>query len=877
MARISRSAESDACAGSILVEQSTLSDSLKLQGVVAQGLNSTVFISNSSIFDCSGTCVLALQGGCIDMEKCKVYSSTTMQGVCAQGKGSKINLKNSRGLRLCMMINLAVCNLFTVYDCMQTCVVSLNGGAISMFDCACFGSSAMQGVCSEGANSVVELENCTVHSHLEACVAALSSGFVSAKNCKIYNSERSRGVSIEGVSSKAIIENCSVYQCHSASVCVLGGAQCNVISSQLRDTIGSNSQCVCVQGPGSKCSIEKSSVSDSSGTCIVALAGGCVMLQDTNVFGSVTMQGISSQGNDSTIIADKCSISNTREACVASLRGGLVRLVGCSISRSMSRGVSVEGSSVVELLDCTIDRCVSCCAAVVEGGKLFATNSIFQETVAAHGQGICAQGSSSAVTLIGCTISKICATGIVCLSAASVHVDDCAVISCGLQGCTSQGKGSSVVAKNSKFSKCEESACACLAGGFMNLIGCQMSESYSGVCCEGRGTTVAIDACTVFKNEQSGIIIVDGGNATIMNSMVSNQDSSMSQGITCHGLGSRVLASDCAIENTSKCGVSALDGGYVTLRCCKILRSLRSHLLLAQGSESTIKCQQCVMHSSLLACIVAMAGGSINVFKCNVSASSLRQILLSHGSKSLIVARESQIHTSFGTCVLAICSGTCSLSQCLVHSSETMQGVCAEGFSSHVSAVKCVIQECKHSLTLACGGGLVELDGCRLIMAQKHAVCSQNPKSIVRVQGCTVHGSLASLGGGSVMVSNSFSDSKVMSCGSGSFVAIRGSSISSTGVAGLLVSDAARANVDQCMVKLSEIQVQGKNSIAVISQSIVSATVKTGEQCPLYKSIQSISCLLRTLRCCASKQLQNRQGECHAFACCRWRLGTNRC
>ena len=123
----SRSAESAAFAGSILVEKSTLSDSLKLQGVVAQGLNSTVFISNSSIFDCSGTCVLALQGGCIDMEKCKVYSSTTMQGVCAQGKGSKINLKNSRGLRLCMMINLAVCNLFTVYDCMQTCVVSLNG------------------------------------------------------------------------------------------------------------------------------------------------------------------------------------------------------------------------------------------------------------------------------------------------------------------------------------------------------------------------------------------------------------------------------------------------------------------------------------------------------------------------------------------------------------------------------------------------------------------------------------------------------------------------------------------------------------------------------------------------------------------------------
>jgi hypothetical protein len=82
--------------GFILVENSTLSDSLKLQGVVAQGLSSKVSIKNSSIFNCHGTCVLALQGGCINVQSCKVFSSTTMQGVCAQGKGSIITLKNSQ-------------------------------------------------------------------------------------------------------------------------------------------------------------------------------------------------------------------------------------------------------------------------------------------------------------------------------------------------------------------------------------------------------------------------------------------------------------------------------------------------------------------------------------------------------------------------------------------------------------------------------------------------------------------------------------------------------------------------------------------------------------------------------------------------------------
>jgi hypothetical protein len=82
--------------GSILVEKSMLSDSLKLQGVVAQGLNSNVVVKESSIFNCHGTCILALQGGRIDIQDCKVFSSTTMQGVCAQGKGSSITLKNSQ-------------------------------------------------------------------------------------------------------------------------------------------------------------------------------------------------------------------------------------------------------------------------------------------------------------------------------------------------------------------------------------------------------------------------------------------------------------------------------------------------------------------------------------------------------------------------------------------------------------------------------------------------------------------------------------------------------------------------------------------------------------------------------------------------------------
>jgi hypothetical protein len=57
---------------------------------------------------------------------------------------------------------------------------------------------------------------------------------------------------------------------------------------------------------------------------------------------------------------------------------------------------------------------------------------------------------------------------------------------------------------------------------------------------------------------------------------------------------------------------------------------------------------------------------------------------------------------------------------------------------------------------------------------------------------------------------------------------MQASSHSSTCSTGLLVSDAARANIDQCMLNLSEIQVQGRNSLVVISQSIVSASLKAG-------------------------------------------------
>jgi hypothetical protein len=157
-----------------------------------------------------------------------------------------------------------------------------------------------------------------------------------------------------------------------------------------------------------------------------------------------------------------------------------------------------------------------------------------------------------------------------------------------------------------------------------------------------------------------------------------------------------------------------------------------------------------------------------------------------------------------------------------------MQGVCAEGSLSHITMVQCVIQECENSLTLASGGGLVELDGCRLFMTKSHAVCSQNPKSIIKVHGCMVNGSVASLSGGTLIMNNSCSNSKVLCCGSGSFVNMQASSHSSTCSTGLLVSDAARANIDQCMLSLSEIQVQGRNSLVVISQSIVSASLKAG-------------------------------------------------
>jgi hypothetical protein len=696
-----------------------------------------------------------------------------------------------------------------------------------MLDCACFGSFAMQGVCSEGANSTVELENCSIHSHFEACVAALSSGFVSAKKCQIYKSERSRGISIEGVGSKAEINNCSIYQCYSACICVLGSAQCQVSHSELRDTIGSSSQCVCVQGYGSKCVIQESSISDSSGTCVVALAGGCVMLHDSRISGSVTMQGISSQGNDSAVIAENCSISNTREACVGSLRGGLVRMTKCMIAKSLSRGISVEGASVVELFGCKIELCFSSCAVVVDGGMLFASNSIFQQTVGCHGQGICVEGSSSKVSLIDCNILKIAATGIACSSGASVHLDNCTVFLCGLQGCSSEGKGSSVVAKHSRFAKCDESACTSVAGAFMNLIGCEMIESLYGLICEGSGTSVILDTCTIFKNEQCGVITVDGGSATIMASHITNE----SQGIVCRGLGSRLLMSICTIENTTKCAICALDGGYVTLRSCKILRSSKSHLLVAQGPESTVKATDCTMQSSFLACVVAIVGGSITMLKCNASDSSSRQIILSHGPKSVVVSRESQIHSAFGACVLAMASGTCALSSCLVHSSKTMQGVCADGPSSHISMVKCVVQECKNSLTLACGGGLVELDDCRLLMPENRAVCSQNPKSILRIQGCVIDGSIASLRGGSLIVSNSCSNSQILCIGSGSFVNMQTSSISSSCTTGLLVSDSASVNVEQCMLNLSEVQVQGRNSSVVINQSVISGLLKAGAKC----------------------------------------------
>lgn len=740
-----------------------------------------------------------------------------------------------------------------------------------MLDCACFGSFAMQGVCSEGANSIVELENCSVHSHFEACVAALASGYFSAKNCQIYKSERSRGISIEGVGSKAVIMSCSIYQCYSASICVLGSALCNVIKSELRDTLGPCSQIVCVQGQGSKCVIKESSISDSSGTCVVALAGGFVMLYDSFVFGSVTMQGISSQGNDSKITAENCSISNTHEACVGSLRGGLVRMSGCNISKSSSRGVSVEGASVVEMVDCKIESCFSSCAAVSDGGKLFASKSSFQHTVASHGQGICVQGSSSTVTLTSCTIFKVAATGIACLSAASVHLDDCTVASCGLQGCCSQGKGSTIVAKNSKFSNNEESACACASGGFINLIECQMFDSLYGLCCEGSGTSAIVDSCNIFKNQQCAVIIVDCGNTSIMSSNISNHNSIFSLGIVCRGLGSRLAVSSSVIENTTNSAICALDGGYVTLRSCKILRSLKSHLLVAQGQESTVKATNCTIQSSCLACVVAIAGGSINILNCNVSDSSSRQIIFSHGPKSLIVSRESQIYSAFGTCVLAISSGTCSLSNCLVHSSKTMQGVCAEGLSSHISMVKCVIQECKNSLTLACGGGLVELDGCRLSMAEHHAVCSQNPKSILRMQGCIINGSLASLNGGSLIISNSCSLSKILCCGSGSFVSMQASSMSCASATGFLVSDAAAANIDQCMMNSSDVQVQGRNSTIVISQSVINCSLKAGMQrffAVFVEYHRSNLFVHRSLWRCSSEQLQNWQwdwGSCVNF------------
>jgi hypothetical protein len=75
----------------------------------------------------------------MDIQGCKIFSSTTMQGVCAQGKGSAITLKNSKVhgrlsvLFSSMFLLIHVNDNFLLYlvkpvtDCLQTCVVSLNG------------------------------------------------------------------------------------------------------------------------------------------------------------------------------------------------------------------------------------------------------------------------------------------------------------------------------------------------------------------------------------------------------------------------------------------------------------------------------------------------------------------------------------------------------------------------------------------------------------------------------------------------------------------------------------------------------------------------------------------------------------------------------
>jgi hypothetical protein len=61
-------------------------------------------------------------------------------------------------------------------------------------------------------------------------------------------------------------------------------------------------------------------------------------------------------------------------------------------------------------------------------------------------------------------------------------------------------------------------------------------------------------------------------------------------------------------------------------------------------------------------------------------------------------------------------------------------------------------------------------------------------------------------------------------------VNMQASSMSCASATSFLVSDAAAANIDQCMLNLSDVQVQGRNSTIVISQSVMNCSLKAGMQ-----------------------------------------------
>jgi hypothetical protein len=438
--------------------------------------------------------------------------------------------------------------------------------------------------------SEVTLDGFDICSPSGNAVVVTNGGRATLTNCVLRTTLADWAAVAVGADSSVEIRDCTIRDTPSNAVWVCQGGRAEIVRCQLR---GLKHAAVCVAGRGSSARIRESNIYGTKGAGIWVREQAQVVIEACDISACGDLQGVLAEGG-ATASAHQSKIHDMQGPAVEARTGGQVLLDHCELSEIETPAVNAVGNGSVATLNDTIIHDVRLNGVFAsEGARVVADKCDIRG---------CGPGRPAVALLTGasgrlsrCTVHDITSNAVVCRTAAQAELLDCQIYD--IQAPSSPAlfvgdPGSTIKAVGAHIHHVK--SCGAYASGRAALV---IDDSELSACGDGTATVVVESGARgTFGNVKihdsiNGIgLRVNGAHADLTRCELR---SLKSVGLDCGGAECRVTAQDCDIHGTVKNSVAIHDQARVTLKRSRLTSAGEKYPAINVDSGAEAQIMEC--------------------------------------------------------------------------------------------------------------------------------------------------------------------------------------------------------------------------------------------------------------------------------------------